>query len=557
MSTLNPTSLACALALLAAATPPLAAQSTRFVSLNDGAAQGNGPSFDLTLDRDGSLAAFTSAASNLVMFDANGVADVFLRDVVAGTTTRVSVGSGGVEGNAASDSGRLASNGRAVAFRSDATNFSANDMNGASDIYLNDLAAGSTLLVSQTPAGMAGNGPSLAPFVSRNGLLVVFSSDATDLVPGDVNNQRDVFVFNVLLGTTQCISVDPFGAIAGNGSSDAATVSADGRYAVFASAASNLVPGDTNGDVDIFLRDLTAGVTWRINRSVGGGQANGPSSAPAISESGEVIVYQSQATNLVPNDNNGVADVFVFDRITAATERASVATNGTPGNDVSGGPVVSATGRFVAFVSDAGNLSPDDTNGALDVYVRDRGLKVTHRANLSVALTESALDAGGPALSANGRIVGWNSPAPDYVPGDVNAATDVFVHQRANADWRNYGAGFPGTIGVPGISIAADPVLGTDATLLISNSAGMATVGTLIVGLMPASVPQPWGGDLLVTPVQLIGLNLPGPVTQLPWHVDYVEAHEGASLFLQVIESDPGAQYGVSSTPGLELRFGW
>ena len=199
------------------------------------------------------------------------------------------------------------------------------------------------------------------PTLAADGRFVAFGSDATNLVTGDTNAVSDAFVYDRVTGTTERVSVSSAGAEA-NGTSFAPAISADGRFVAFPSEATNLVPGDTNGVTDVFVRDRLTGTTERVSVSSAGAEANGTSFAPAISADGRFVAFPSEATNLVPGDTNGATDVFVRDRLTATTDRVSVDSAGAQANDRSDFPAISADGSVVAFVSTATNLVPDDTN---------------------------------------------------------------------------------------------------------------------------------------------------------------------------------------------------
>jgi Tol biopolymer transport system component len=193
-----------------------------------------------------------------------------------------------------------------------------------------------------------------------------------------------VFVRDRLAQVTRRVSVGPGGqqAIAG-GASTFPAISAGGRFVVFDSFASNLVAGDTNDTVDVFVRDRVAQVTRRVSVGPGGHQANEGSFSPAISAHGRFVVFWSDASNLVAGDTNQHRDVFVRDRVEQVTGRVSVGPGGHQANERSFAPAISADGRFVAFASDASNLVAGDTNGATDVFVRDRMAQVTRRVSVS------------------------------------------------------------------------------------------------------------------------------------------------------------------------------
>jgi predicted RNA-binding protein with TRAM domain len=227
-------------------------------------------------------------------------------------------------------------------------------------------------LVSVSSTGRQGNGNTGASIsIAGDGSLAVFESYATNLVAGDTNGHRDAFVHDLNTGETTRVSVSSAGE-QGNGSSQLPRVSADGRFVAFASNATNLVPGDTNGERDIFVHDRQTGQTTRVNVSSSGQQANGVTwYGVSISAEGRFVAFASDATNLVPGDTNGDRDIFVHDRQTGETTRVSLTATGEQGNGGSSTSSISANGRFVAFDSTAADLVPGDTNGVSDTFVRD------------------------------------------------------------------------------------------------------------------------------------------------------------------------------------------
>jgi Tol biopolymer transport system component len=337
------------------------------VSVAGDGSQANNDNYSLAISADGRYVAFYSAASSLVPGDTNGALDVFVRDRRAGTTQRVSVATDGSQGNGFSYDPAISADGRYVAFDSYASSLVPGDTNGDSDVFVRDRRLGTTQRVSVATNGSQGNGDSASPAISADGRYVAFSSDASNLVPGDTNGALDVFVRDRRSGTTQRVSVATDGSQANGGSP---AISADGRYVAFTSVASNLVPGDTNGFEDVFVRDLKSGTTRRVSVATDGSQGNNDSSVrPAISADGRYVAFESYASNLVPGDTNGLE--FVRDLRLDTTRQVDVAADGGQPNGLSFFPAISADGRYVAFESYASNLVPGDTNHSADVFVRD------------------------------------------------------------------------------------------------------------------------------------------------------------------------------------------
>ncbi len=403
------------------------------VSISSTGVEGNGAStFGSISDgsTSGRYVAFVSGASTLVSGDTNGVADVFLRDRVSGTTTRVSVTSAGAESNGTSDKPRVSSDGRYVVFSSRGTNLASSDPNGFGlDVFVRDTVSGTTTCASVTSGGATGNDQSFYPSMTPDGRYVVFHSAATDLVSGDTNAQYDVFVRDTLSGTTERVSVNSAGAQS-TGQSLFGRISDDGRYVVFVSNSADLVSGDTNGYFDVFVRDRTAGTTTRISMGTGGVEANSDSYAvPEISGNGNYVVFGSWARNLVSGDTNNVYDAFVWYRATNGIVRVSVASDGSQANAAifTEGLGVSADGRYVVWSSTASNLVSGDTNGVEDVFLRDTATGTTTRLSVTGAGVEGNGASRRPLISSDGRRVAFESAATNLVSGDTNGQYDVFT----------------------------------------------------------------------------------------------------------------------------------
>ena len=290
-----------------------------------------------------------------------------------------------------------------------------------------------SILASVGPGRIPGNDRSIGASVSADGRFVAFSSYARNLVLGDTNGVPDVFLHDTLLSSTTRISVSPIG-LQGNRPSQAPTISPDGRFVVYESTATNLVPGDSNGVGDAFLYDRATMLTSRVSIATGGAQASADSGDPGLSPDGRFVTFRSFASDLVPGDTNGHIDVFLRDRVTGTTTRESVASGGGQADSVSFPATMSPDGRYVAFSSFATNLVPDDTNGMSDVFVRDRQTDVTKRLSVTSAGTQGNGQSYGGAVTADGRFVAFASYATNLDPGVTDPRPDIFVHDAVTSE---------------------------------------------------------------------------------------------------------------------------
>jgi Tol biopolymer transport system component len=406
---------------------------------------------------DGRYVVFSSGATNLVPEDTNGFWDVFVRDRHLGTTERVSVSGDGEQADTGGDDPAISADGRFVAFVSGARYLVPGDTNGLGDVFVHDRTSGATELVSIGAGGSLANDQCMGPSISDDGRFVAFWSAATDLVPGDTNGTYDVFVRDRRLGTTRRVSVATDGS-QGNGGSGAPTISGDGRFVAFWSAASNLVPADTNACMDVFVRDLVSGATERVSVDSQARQANHASgeSGISISPDGRFVAFATTATNFLRLDANGIAsDVFVHDRVTGRTELASVDANGVQGDGASYGPALSGDGRRVAFSSFATNLVPGYTHPWGQVFVHDFRTGATERASESTSGIQGNSGSGGCAISRDGRFVAFDSSANNLISSDTNHEPDVFVHDRAASGFTSLCE--PGVGGAPACPCANPP----------------------------------------------------------------------------------------------------
>ncbi len=390
---------------------------------------------------DGSVAAFVSQSSNLVAKDRNGVADGFVIPVMSGNATLISTRN--TDPNLASRTGSsdsitnrntaISDDGRFVVFVSAAPELVGADGGSVNNVFLRDRQTGETILVSRALTGTA-NGESGNAMISADGRYVVFTSAASNLVSDDTNNATDVYLFDRFSNQLQLVSRSRNGSA--NGASINPTISSDGRYVVFMSTASDLVDNDTNSKQDVFLWDRTTGTITRVSD-----RSDGTSEQAIISRDGSTIAFVSDATNLVSDDTNGKKDVFVWTRSTNSIALVSRATgkNGAIGDDDAYQPSLSQDGRVIAFTSRSKNLIADLAQTSNEnVFVRNLEAATTSLVSINRDNTYSAptgfgtFGAFNPIVSANGKFVVFASSFSDLVTTDTNNAVDIFLRDLTN-----------------------------------------------------------------------------------------------------------------------------
>ncbi len=421
------TNYAPAMALLAAlgvAGAGCTSYQVQRVSVSSTGGEGNARSGAPSISSNGRVVAFESDASNLVANDKNGARDVFVHDRGDGTTIRVSVDSKGAEGNDASDHAVISAGGRFVAFESAATNLVPHDKNDVSDVFVHDLETHKTERVSVGAQGVEANDTSGSPSISGDGRLVAFQSTATNLAPGSAHVSA-IYVRDRQAGTTQKVSVNDKGEAANN-DCESPSISSDGRYVAFVCNAWNLVPNIRGIAKQVYLHDRQAHHTRLVSVTADGQAGSWMSWAPHVAADG-TTVYESYAPNLLARDSNGTGDVLLFDPVAGTNERVSVTSGGDPSNGPSLAPVPTAHGRYVIFSSAATNLVSGDSNGKVDVFLRDRKAKDTERVSESASGGQSDGDSWFPVISGDGLIRAYESDATNLVPGDTNGVADVFV----------------------------------------------------------------------------------------------------------------------------------
>ncbi len=364
---------------------------------------------------------------------ANNTASVRRWDAQTGSNLLVSVNlAGQPSADGLCDSPAISPDGRFVTFLSDGSDLVTNDVNGDYQVYLRDLQSGVTWLASADAAGEgSGDCGSSLPALSADGRFVLFDSLSGVFVTNDLNDAYDVFLRDTVAGTTELISRrDPgLAAVTANNSSAITgdAVSADGRLVVFVSLADDLVPGDTNGLQDVFVRDLFAGTNALVSVNRFGGNANGASRSPSLSANGRYVVFVSAADDLVANDTNRMADVFVRELVEGTTALVSVSTTGGSGNLASSAAAISAAGRWVAFESAALNLVPG-TPSSPNLFVRDLASGTTALVGTNYA--------GPPLISPDGRFVVIQGTPPtvrDLQTGAAFAIASGPLPEPANA----------------------------------------------------------------------------------------------------------------------------
>lgn len=403
------------------------------VSLDDAGALGNGGSGDARVSADGEIIAFRSAATNLDsdISDLNGADDIYIRDRETGETLVESITSSGLLADSGSELPVLSGDGNRLAFTSSATNLVTSDLNGEDDLFLrNDIILETTRLSFVDGGGGEANDTSGPSDLNFDGSVVAFESIATNLLSPTLIS-GNVFVRNVGSVGLTLVSKASDGT-RGDSSSSGASISSAGTEVAFSSFAANLVANDMNMFQDVFVHDLDDQMTTRVSVANDGTESDGSNGFAVISGNGRFVAFSSGATNLVAGDLNGVFDVFVHDRDSGVTTRASVSSDQTEGDGPSGVDTthplgISANGRFVVFVSSAANLVPNDTNLLPDIFVRDRVNKVTFRVSEALNGTEADASCGNPDISDDGLTIVFESAASTILPITPQGISHIFA----------------------------------------------------------------------------------------------------------------------------------
>ena len=497
------------LALMAGLTPgtvlPVFAApgDTTCVSVNPGGTPGNDYSNHPDISPDGRYVVFEFVATNLVSGDPNG--GIFVRDLQTSQTTRIPVDG---------ENPVISNGGRYVAFTAWVIGETADE--SMSDVFVHDRQTSITTQVSVNSNEVPGNGWSDHSAISADGRYVAFGSEATNLVDGDTNEASDIFVRDLQTGTTERVSIASDGSQSNAGSWDV-SISADGSIVVFTSSATNLVSRDTNGARDIFVRDRTAGTTTRASVNSSGVEASSGASDASVSGNGRFVSFSSGSSNLMVEDSLNFGHIYVHDRQTGTTNIASVASDGYQMIGNSEQSVISADGRYVAFVF-------DDKGDSMPIFVIEVHDRLTGSTSSVVGRYDWEAMSGSPSISADGRLITFSSGGA-LVSGDTNGVTDVYMKEMA----------YPPDL-VPIVRSVEAPY---DSYPTHANVSFLVTFSEIVTGVTVDDFSLTMGGGVsgaTVTNVRRPGSTSPSLGNQ--YRVDVNTGTGNGTLRLDVIDND-------------------
>jgi Tol biopolymer transport system component len=391
--------------------------------------------YPCAISGDGRWAGFIAYDPALVVGLPNVVLRAFLHDRQTGSTLVVAQRSDGYIGLSSSQSPTLSTDGGVVAFQYDGNDLGPTDTNSWNDVYVRVLATGAIELVNVSSTGIQSNAGGDTPVITGNGRFVLFRSGADNLVPGATGSQ--IYIKDRQSSILSCVTVATPGGF-GNQYSERPSASVDGQFVAYQTFATNLNTQPSGPLPLLLLHDRVAGTHTQVVVSALGQQPNATSDSPAISGDGRYVAFVSAASNLVVNDTNGVRDVFVYERVTGAVTRVSTSSAGIQANAACESPSLSHDGNVVGFLSLASNLVSGDTWGLRDAFVRSRSQSLTTRVSVSSAGVQANNDTDRMVLAGNGRDVAFLSSAGNLVPNDTNGAHDCFVHTIGCATPESY-----------------------------------------------------------------------------------------------------------------------
>lgn len=541
--------------------PCARSQSIELVSIAEDGAAANAECEGASISHDATRVLFVTYARNLVPGD-KSYSDVFIRDRAAGTTRRVSIASDGTPADGDSYAGVLCGTGEVAFFSSMAKNLGPSRTRATQNVFTHDLRTGTTLCASLDPSGGAAEGFSWLGGISTDGAQVCFYSEASNLIAGDGNNNYDVFHRDLATGVTRRVSVTSAGMETSGASRDAA-ISGDGNQVAFASDSVGLDPADTDSITDIFVHDIALGTTRLISTAADGTKGDSHSRPLAWSDDGRFLLFSSEASNLVAADTIGSTDHFVKDLATGMVHCISTAPDGSPGASTNQlfarSGALSADGRFALFVSDDDRLVEGDWNRVADVFSREVASGITVRSSISDDYGPLSKRSTHASCSRDGSSVAFATEATDVLSNRHVLWGQVYVlDRRVDAAKANaYGCGTAGRLGTPRLSADLPPRVGSDIVLRSDNSAGIWTVGMLLLGTTEASLSTGFGVELLLEPMAAILIALPPGGGTWSDRVAAAEPVIGTRWLAQVLEVDLWAIEGVSATNGLELVLGY
>lgn len=406
-------------------------QEISLVSKDPNALDANSFSSDPSISADGRLICFTSAASNLIPSDSNQKQDVYLYEHDRNQIRLISRGLNGRPAAGNSHSARISADGSTVVFVSDAGNLVANDQNHCADIFLHDLRSGNITRVA--PPHGESNGASSQPCLSGSGRFVAFTSEASNWVKHDRNNSDDIFLYDMLLQTVDCLSINA-DSIPANGASHSPTIARDRSKVAFVSTAPEL--GAYADLPQIMLSSASQRQPQHVSTTSMGFPAAGACSQPSLSADGNWLAFLSTAANLLPGDRDSRPSIYLYHLQSGGLRLAVVDHKGRDLSAPARSPSLSADGRFVAFTTMSNRLNRADTNGQPDVYLTDRSNKNTlwvsqppsHLASAIAGSAQTVIQMSStPTMTADGAIIAFASSSPWLVSGDANQSRDIFL----------------------------------------------------------------------------------------------------------------------------------
>ncbi len=394
-------------------------------SVTQGGAQADQSCYNAVMSEDGRFVAFESYTSNLIPGTTPGRWHIYRKDTVTGEIVLCSRSAGGAEANGHSFSCDISADGSYVVFHSQATNLLAGSTTSGIQVFRKDLNSGSVSLCSSNSSGAQGNNTSEYASISSDGRYVAFQSAATNLTPGNPDVRTHVFRKDMTTGEVRTCSISSTG-VYGNGASEVPSISSDGRYVAFQSAATNLIPGTATSGIQVFRKDVSGGGVMLCSSNSSGAPGDRQSYYANISADGRYVAFASRSGNLAPGTTPDREHVYCKDLQNGRLSLCSCAPSGMEGNNSSTRPALSADGRYVVFQSAATNLTTDANTGRTNVLRKDISTGEVKCCSISASGAKGNGDSFTGSISADGRFVGFNSNANNLVDGTTTANAQIF-----------------------------------------------------------------------------------------------------------------------------------